>query len=121
MTANVLHHVKLKNGEDLLSYVSYKGNHIELQAPISVHLDPTMGIFAKSWLLFTEGNSVTVSSDLIIFASKASSRAVEYYEEFMHRIHEKAQIKQMQDDTEFTNELEELFNALAESRTATKN
>ena len=121
MQDQVLHHVKLKNGEDLLSYIKYKGNSIELQAPISVQIDPAMGLFAKSWLLLTEGNSILINTDFVIFASKASSKAVDYYEEFMHRILERSQIKQMEEDTEFTSELEELFSALAESRTAIKN
>lgn len=121
MKDQVLHHVKLKNGEDLLSYVSYQGNQIELHAPISVHTDPTLGLFAKSWLLFTEGNSVMISADLVIFARKASDRAITYYEEFMHRIHERSQIEQMEKDSEFTSDLEEMFAALVESRTATKN
>jgi hypothetical protein len=121
MKDQVLQHVKLKNGEDLLSFVAYKGNQVELHAPISVQIDPTLGLFAKSWLLLTDGNSILIPMDFVIFASKASSKAIDYYEEFMHRIHEKTQIKQMEEDSEFTSELEELFAALVESKTATKN
>ena len=121
MKDQVLHHVKLKNGDDLLSYVSYDGNRVELYAPISVHIDPTLGLFAKSWLLLTEGNSVVISADFVIFASKASRRAIDYYDEFMHRLHEKSQIRQFEEDSEFSSELEEMFSAMAESKTATKN
>lgn len=121
MKDQVLHHVKLKNGEDLLSFVNYNGNQVELHAPISVQIDPSLGLFAKSWLLLTEGNSIMISTDFVIFASKASGKAIDYYEEFMHRIHERSQIKQMEEDSEFTSELEELFAALVESKTAIKN
>jgi hypothetical protein len=86
MKDQVLHHVKLKNGEDLLSFVNYNGNQVELHAPISVQIDPSLGLFAKSWLLLTEGNSIMISTDFVIFASKASGKAVDYYEEFMHRL-----------------------------------
>ena len=117
-----LQHVKLQNGDDLLAYARETGGgYTELYAPIVVSIDPHLGLFAKSWLLLSEGNSVMVKDSYILFASKASKRAIEYYEEFMHRIHEKEQIKQMEEDTEFTSELEDIFTALAESKTAIKN
>lgn len=118
----VLHHVKLQNGEDILAYVreAHTG-HIELYAPILVVVDPQLGLFAKSWLLLSEGNSAILKYSHILFASKASTRAVEYYEEFMHRIHEREQIKQMEEDSEFNSELEDIFSAMAESKTAIKN
>jgi len=117
-----LHHVKLQNGDDLLAYArDTGGGYTELYAPIIVHVDPHLGLFAKSWLLLSENNSVMIKASYILFASKASNRAVEYYEEFMHRIHERAEVKKMEEDSEFTNELEDIFTALAESKTATKN
>lgn len=117
-----LHHVKLQNGEDLLAYArDTGGGYTELYAPIVVNIDPHLGLFAKSWLLLSGGNTVMVKNSYILFACKASQRAVEYYEEFMHRIHEREQIKQMEEDTEFTSELEDIFTALAESKTAIKN
>jgi hypothetical protein len=121
MKDQVLHHVKLKNGEDLLAYVKRNSDNFELYSPISVHIDPTLGLFAKSWLLLTEGNMVVISLDFVVFAAPASAKAVEYYDEFMHRMHEKSQINQMEDDSEFTAEMEEMFAAMTESRTATKN
>lgn len=117
-----LNHVKLQNGDDLLAFArDTGGGYVELYAPIVVHVDPHLGLFAKSWLLLSEHNSVMVKTSYILFASKASKKAVEYYEEFMHRIHERAEIKKMEEDSEFTNELEDIFTALAESKTATKN
>lgn len=117
----ILHHVKLHNGEDLLTYVRKEAEYTELYAPILVVVDPHLGLFAKSWLLLSEGNSVLLRNTSILFASKASKKAVEYYEEFMHRIQEREQIRQMEEDSEFTSELEDIFTALAESKSATKN
>ncbi len=114
-------HIKMMNGDDILAFTRDLGSHTEVYAPIVVHVDPHLGLFAKSWLLLSESNSVPVRKEHILFASKASKRAVEYYEEFMHRIHERAEIKKMEEDTEFTSELEDIFTALAESKTATKN
>lgn len=121
MIDQVLYHVKLHSGEDLLAYIRRDIEYTEVYAPISVNIDPHLGLFAKSWLLLSDGNSALIKNSHILFASKASKRAVEYYEEFMHRIHEREQIKQMEEDTEFTSELEDIFTALAESKTAIKN
>jgi len=117
-----LFHVKMNNGDDILAYVrDASTGHTELHAPIIVIVDPHLGLFAKSWLLLSDSNSVEVKTDNIIFASKASKKAIDYYEEFMHRIHEKAEIKRMEEDSEFTSELEDIFTALAESKMAIKN
>lgn len=121
MKEQVLHHVKLHNGEDLLAYIRRDIEYTEVYAPISVNIDPHLGLFAKSWLLLSDGNSAMIKNSHILFACKASKRAVDYYDEFMHRIQERDQIKQMEEDSEFTSELEEIFTALAESKTATKN
>jgi hypothetical protein len=116
-----LSHIKMMNGDDILAFTRDLGSHTELHAPIMVQVDPHLGLFAKSWLLLSEANSVSIRKEHIIFASKASKRAVEYYEEFMHRIHERVEIKKMEEDSEFTAELEDIFTALVESKTAIKN
>ncbi len=121
MKEQELLHIKMANGDDILAFTRDLGSHTEVYAPIVVQVDPHLGLFAKSWLLLSESNSVAIRKEHVIFACKASKRAVEYYEEFMHRIHERAEIKKMEEDTEFTSELEDIFTALAESKTATKN
>lgn len=114
-------HVKMKNGEDLLGYLGqHNKDAIELITPISIGIDPTYGIFAKSWLLFSELNSATIQSTDYMFFSAASRKAVEYYEEFMHKFNEKEQQKQLEEDSEFTSELEDVFTALMESRSSIK-
>lgn len=117
-----LFHIKMTNGDDILAFArDTGGGYMEFYAPIVVHVDPHLGLFAKSWLLLSENNSVMVKHSYILFASKASKRAVDYYEEFMHRIHERAEIKKMEEDSEFTTELEDIFTALVESKSAIKN
>ena len=55
-----------------------------------------------------------------MFFSAASRKAVEYYEEFMHKFNEKEQQKQLEEDSEFTSELEDVFTAMMESRSSIK-
>lgn len=117
-----LFHIKLTNGDDILAYMrQLDTSSTELYTPVAVYIDPNFGMFAKSWLLLSDTNSVTIKNSHILFASKASKKAVEYYDEFMHRLHEKAEIRKMEEDSEFTSELEDIFTAMAESKSATKN
>jgi ABC-type taurine transport system ATPase subunit len=114
-------HVKMKNGEDLLGYLGVKTDtSVELITPISIMIDPHLGMFAKSWLIFSDLNAATITDTDYMFFSAASRKAVEYYEEFMHRLNEKDQHRQLEEDTEFTNELEDIFSAMMESRSTTK-
>lgn len=114
-------HVKMKNGEDLLGYLANQSNDkFEIVTPISVVIDPTYGMFAKSWLMLSELNSVWITSDSVLFYSQASKKATEYYDEFMHRVSEKDQRQSIEDDTEFTSELEEIFGAMMESKGSIK-
>lgn len=114
-------HVKMKNGEDLIGYLGENNKGvIELITPISIGIDPAYGIFAKSWLLFSELNSVTIQLADYMFFSAASRKATECYEEFMHKFNEKEQQKQLEEDSEFTSELEDVFTAMMESRSSIK-
>lgn len=114
-------HVKMKNGEDLLGYLGHHTNNtIQLITPISIGIDPTYGIFAKNWLMFSEVNSATIQSADYMFFGNASSKAIEYYEEFMHKLNEKEQQKQLEEDSEFTSELETVFSAMMESKSSIK-
>lgn len=114
-------HIKMKNGEDLLGYLaSNTEDGIEIMTPISVILDPTYGMFAKSWLMLSDLNSVWIKSTDYMFFSTASRKATEYYDEFMHRISEKEQQQSLEEDLDFTSELEEIFQAMSESRLSKK-
>ena len=110
-------HIKMRNGEDLLGYLASKDEiTIEVVTPISIIIDPSLGMFAKSWLMFSEVNSVKISNTDYIFFNLANKRAVDYYEEFLHSMNEKEERSKLSEDSDFTNELEDIFNALAESR-----
>lgn len=110
-------HVKMRNGEDLIGYLGDQiDNSIELITPISVSIDPQFGMFAKSWLMFSDINSVMLTSSDYLFFAKASTKAVEYYEEFMFRLGN----QESNLDTNFTNELEDIFSAIMESRNSKK-
>lgn len=114
-------HFKMKNGEDLLGYLADQTSEkLEIVTPISVVVDPTYGMFAKSWLMLSDLNSVWINTDNIMFYSLASKKASEYYDEFMHRVSEKDQRQSVEDDTEFTSELEEIFGAMMESKGSIK-
>lgn len=114
-------HVKMKNGEDVLAYLGEQDTHrIELITPIAVVVDPTYGMFAKSWLMLSELNSITININNIMFFSTASRKAIDYYDEFMHRLAEGAQRQSVEDDTEFTSELEEIFGAMMDSKSSIK-
>ncbi len=114
-------HVKMKNGEDLLGYLGGQTSEsIELITPISIVIDPHVGLFAKSWLLFSELNSVNIFNSDYMFFSAASRKAIDYYDEFMHKINDSQMQKQVEEDTDFNTELEEVFTAMMESRSTTK-
>jgi len=111
-------HIKMKNGEDLLGYlVSSTDHHIEINTPIAVDIEPSLGFFAKSWLMLSEDNSVRLSKEDYMFWSKANKRATEYYDEFMHRLADKPDDRT---ESEYTNDLEEVFSALMESKASIK-
>ena len=114
-------HVKMRTGEDLLGYLtSQTETDIEIMTPISIMIDPTFGMFAKSWLIFSELNSARISSKDYMFFSTASRKAIEYYEEFMHKLSEREQAKSLEEDTEFNSELEEVFMAMMQSKESIK-
>jgi hypothetical protein len=111
-------HIKMKNGEDLLGYlVSSTDHHIEINTPIAVDIEPALGFFAKSWLMLSENNSVRLSKEDYMFWSNANKKATEYYDEFIHRLAEKPDNRS---EAEFTNDLEEVFSALMESKASIK-
>jgi len=111
-------HIKMKNGEDLLGYlVSSTDHHIEVTTPIAVDIEPSLGFFAKSWLMLSESNSVKLSKEDYMFWSNANKKATEYYEEFMHRLTDRPDT---QHDADYTSELEDVFTALLESKSSIK-
>ena len=107
----------MKNGEDILAQQENNSDfkdYISIVAPVSIHIDPVHGFFAKSWLLLSEENSMKLNRNETIFCHNASEKAKSYYEEFLFRITE----EEPQDESEeYTSELEEVFEAMMEAKT----
>lgn len=109
-------HIKMKNGEDILAQKDNSSkfdNELYIVAPVSIHIDPVQGFFAKSWLLLSEGNAVKIDKNDTLFCHNASEKARTYYEEFLYRISEEEPSK----DEEYASELEEVFQAMMEAKT----
>lgn len=109
-----LMHIKLRTGEDLLGEVEKLNNGYRITLPISFELDLNDGFFAKSWLLFSSENSVLLSKDDIYFCNQASEKAINYYEEFVHRY-----MEDLPHDTS-TSDVEDLLMSILESKSSTK-
>ncbi len=110
--------VKLKNGTDILSILqSDQELFVLLENPVQIETDPEHGFYAKSWLLLSEVNVVTVSKSDVFYIHEASDKAIGYYESFLERM---AYKKPEDSEEEFTNELEEIFGAMLESKESTK-
>jgi len=107
-------HVKLKNGEDLLTFGSLSKNKetIQLTSPISMDLDPELGIFAKTWLMYSDADTVNIPTEQVMFVNPASLKAIQYYNDFTDKLQGKR--------TETVNEFEELFETMMEAKASTK-
>ena len=115
-------HVKMKNGEDIVGIAIERPTttyneqpYIAVKDPISIVIDPHIGMFAKSWLLFSESDTTRIKSSDILFCYAASDKAVSYCNEFMNRL---AQSSKEQSDS--IDELESIFNEMMESKLSTK-
>lgn len=107
-------HLKLNNGEDLLAYGqrSKDNGKITVIEPILIQLDPEAGIFAKTWLMFSDKNSVELPVNSFMFIHKASNKSVEYYQEFNNRLEDQS--------SSSNDQCEELFEAVLQSKNSTK-
>lgn len=114
--ANIVN-VKMKYGADIVSVLhSEHDDFVILENPIQIDADPDRGFYAKSWLLLSEENLVTISKRDVFYVHAASDKSIGYYEEFL----EKIAYRKTESDEDMTSELEDLFNALIESRESIK-
>jgi|TARA_B110000908_G_scaffold4109_1_gene5313 hypothetical protein len=120
----MLIHIKLSNGEDLIANsISEDDDQISIENPVQVRIHPVHGFFAKSWMLLSEENSVSINKKDVLFLGKANEKATEYYDTFVSRLAElqsgdNYNLKDTIDDDEST--LEEVFSALIESKSSVK-
>lgn len=108
-------HIKMKNGEDILAQEEPEkcDEGVIVTAPISVHLDPVNGFFAKSWMALSSTNTVIINTNDIMFCYPASETGFEYYEEYIKRLATEDDV-----DVEQVDELEQLFEAMMQSKTS---
>ena len=119
-----LMHVKLQNTEELLAFVTEGRTPatIMLNSPVAVELDPYSGFFCKSWLLLSEGNQVEIQKSTVLFVNVASQKAVGYYNQFMDKIagNGTKQTDLFDDTSDVDKDLEDMFNAMMESKSSAK-
>lgn len=116
-----LKHIKLRTGEDLVGPAEFIKDKLGYQAlkvitPVSIHMDPNLGFYAKSWLLLSKENNVIINLDDVMFCKPASDTAEEYYNEFVYRHSE----DKNDDLTAMSEEAEEMLHSFLESKSSTK-
>lgn len=119
----MLIHIKMSNGEDLIAKsVSESATDLTIENPVQVRIHPVHGFFAKSWMLLSAENTVSLSKRDVIFSGKANEKATEYYDTFVSRL---AQLQSeddysLEDTPDDNNTLEDVFRALIESKSSIK-
>ena len=112
--------IKLRTGEDIVGIVEQEfSDHIVVNNPIEMVMDPVNGFYAKSWLLLAETNTITIFKNDMLFCGNANDKAIHYYEEFSSKISSQL-LKDTNQDDDYTAELEELFTSLLESKSSIK-
>lgn len=77
-------HVKLKNGTDLIAIVVHNDmGFVTIKDPVQFGFDPNHGIYGIDWLLLSENTKVELNQSDIFFIQKSSSKAVEFYNQFI--------------------------------------
>jgi hypothetical protein len=111
--------VKTKSGIDIVGVLMQDdGEFVIIDNPLEIEVDPREGMYAKSFLLLSEQNSVLIKREDIFFVQIANSKAIEYYEQFRARLEASSDNESF--DEEYEDDLEEMFNTLIESRSSTK-
>jgi|TARA_R110000765_G_scaffold206934_2_gene312013 hypothetical protein len=120
----MLIHIKMSNGEDLIANsVSEDETDLIIENPVQVRIHPIHGFFAKSWMLLSDENTVSLNKNDILFSGKANEKATEYYDTFVSRLEElqsedNYSLEDNLDDDNAT--LEDVFTALIESKSSVK-
>ena len=110
--------VKLKNGDDIVAILhSDEDEFVILENPVQIEADPEHGFFARSWLLLSDEDFVTLDKQDLFYIHNASDKSIGYYEDFVEKVTSK---KGVVTDEDFTTDLEDVFNAIMDSRSAVK-
>jgi hypothetical protein len=69
--------IKLKTGKDLVGIIEHdEEEFVMIDSPLEISIDPVHGMFAKSWLLLSEENSVVLYKEDIYYVQSANNKAV---------------------------------------------
>lgn len=114
--------VKTKSGIDIVGVLLQDdGDYVIIENPLEIDIDPNEGMFAKSFLLLSEQNSVLLKREDIFYVQIANAKAIEYYESFRSRIRSMSEDSQeTMNEDEYASDLEELFQSILESRNSIK-
>lgn len=113
----ILAHIKLKNSEDVIAFIVEEFNDcVKIKAPVKFDIDPVNGLFAKEWMMHCDINEVVLSKADIFFIHKASEDTIDFYTQFTNR---NGKLTEEDVDSDYS-DLENLYNALLESKGSTK-
>ena len=111
--------IKTKTGIDIVGVLMQdEGNHVIIENPLEIEIDPQEGIYAKSFLLLSEQNSVLLKKEDVFYVQIANTKAIEYYESFREQLRNRDNDSLLYDD--YASDLEEMFQTLLESKTSIK-
>jgi hypothetical protein len=115
-------YLKLYNGEEILGdNTSIDPDSYCIDNPIQVRIHPAHGLFAKSWLLLAEANSIVLGKSDVLFIGEANERAKTYYETFISRIADsESDTMYSKDDLDDVKDIEDQLLAYLESKTSVK-
>lgn len=111
--------VKTKAGIDIVGVLMQDdSDYVIIENPLEIEVDPREGMFAKSFLLLSEQNSVLLKREDVFYVQYANSKAIEYYEEFLERL--SISNSQTMNEDDYNSDLEELFTSMIESKSSIK-
>ena len=115
-------HVKLKNGDDLIGVRDIEENKITkdgiwIISPIHVAVHPIHGLWGKSWMMLSDGNTVKINSNDIMYIANANEKATEWYHTFTNKHAENEATQSLE---EHFDEYEDLFTTMLDAKASTK-
>lgn len=109
--------LKTKTGIDLVGVLlDEKEDYVIVVNPLQVTVDPREGIFARSYLLFSEQNSVCINRSDLMYVQVANGKAIEYYEDFRKNLLS----REIESDDEYASDIEDMFQTILDSKTSIK-
>jgi hypothetical protein len=112
--------VKLTTGVDIVGVLEYDTDDaIAINNPVQIEVSPEQGMFAKSYLMFSEENTVVFYRSEVLHLAPANKKASDYYDEFVKRLHEHESESEIVDEDRLS-EIEDMFSSMLESKASTK-